>query len=150
MTILCKHHVSIQISVTIFDNDEGCYRSCDPGTYASTCIGTECSSCDPGYYCAGACADPVPCAAGTALTTYGGTTSTDCTACSSGYYASEEGSSSCSLCPAGYSCTSTEATACNAGFYASAGATTCSECAEGYYNALSAQESCQVSELHHF
>lgn len=137
-----------QISVVLYDNDEGCYRPCTAGSFnAPASNGTiECLACSPGYYCAGGCTEPVPCPAGTALTKYGGTSSSNCSACPSGHYAVVEASTSCIPCSAGHYCNSSFAgqVACDPGFYSGAGAESCSPCPDGSYNPFSAQASCQV------
>lgn len=157
-TVLCRSHhtnrlqsnaipIKKKLSVVIYDNDNGCYRDCAAGTWASPCNGSyECASCDPGYYCAGDCVDPVACPAGTSLDGYGASVIGDCENCPDGYYASEQGSATCFPCPAGHYCSTTDAApvACPAGEYASVGALACSVCADGYYNALEAQEFCQA------
>lgn len=135
-----------KLTVVIYDNDDGCYRNCDPGKWQSPCNGSyECATCSPGYYCDGGCADPTACGAGKYLNSFGSSVEVDCEECEDGYYASEEGSAACSLCPAGYSCGSKDAppVACPAGEYASTGALSCSGCADGYYNTLVGQEFCQ-------
>ena len=141
-----------KVSVVIYDNDGGCYRTCAPGTWASLSDGSyECASCNPGYYCAGGCADPVPCPAGTSRSAFGAVVENDCAACLPGYYALETGSDSCFPCDAGYSCSSATAApvACLAGTYSSAAATDCTDCSDGFYNALEAQESCQPCPAGH-
>lgn len=136
-----------QVSVVIYDNDGGCYRACDPGTWVSLTDGSyECASCNPGYYCAGDCADPVACPAGTSRSDFGGVDINDCSACASGSYASETGSASCSPCPAGFECSdqTSEPVQCSAGSYSSGNAVSCEVCPVGYYcsNTGSSPEVC--------
>ena len=139
------HHTRVQVSVVVYDNDDGCYRSCAAGEWASPCNGTfECASCSPGYYCSGDCSDPTACPVGTAVAGYGSSVIGDCIECLDGYYATEEGTAACSACPAGYSCSSASATpsSCAKGEYSSVGSIECTACADGYYSAFTAQESC--------
>eukprot|EP00752_Nemacystus_decipiens_P010330 g9202.t1 len=143
---------ALQVSVVIYDNDGGCYRTCAAGTWAALSNGSyECASCNPGYYCAGGCADPVACPAGKSRSAFGGVDIDDCADCSSGYYSLEAGSANCSPCDAGYSCSSATAApvACPAGEYAGAAATGCTACADGFYNPLEAQEFCQLCPAGH-
>lgn len=136
----------------IYDDDEGCYRNCGAGTWASPCNGSfECASCNPGYYCGGGCVGPIACLPGTSLGEFGGSSSDDCDPCPDGHFASEAGSATCSPCPAGHSCSSAAAApvACLAGEFASAGALSCSVCADGNYNMLEAQQFCQACPVGH-
>lgn len=150
------------ITLRIYD-DDACVRQCAPGSYFSFCNNNTlaCLPSPPGYYSLGQCAPPVPCPRGSFLPTSGGSSIASCQNCSLGNYASNLGSTSCQICPAGYEhppaffsryqviffdarrcLDGVTPEPCQAGMYSKAGDGTCTTCELGRYNTKSAQSTC--------
>ncbi|QRV82000.1 hypothetical protein RhiJN_10015 [Ceratobasidium sp. AG-Ba] len=138
--------------------------TCQEGQYLE---GAQCNSCPPGHYCTGGIAQPMACPAGTWNDQSSGTSLQSCeqvqcgnrptgpnsdgsaatgqTPCGNGFYSSA-GSTTCTMCPAGYYC-NTDATCapspCDPGTYADkAGTTKCKNCQAGTFNNGYANTSC--------
>lgn len=109
---------------------------CPAGTYTAQDAQATCLTCPAGHYCAAAGTNmthggAVPCPKGTAA----GAGNSTCATCGMGWYADQEGSASCTQCPAGTKCPRADERpiACTIGTYSPAGSRYCDVCPAGHY-----------------
>ena len=104
---MCRHPSSFPVCDVM-----AVLSRCGPGYYySSTSIGLTCTRCDPGSACYNGCRFPCP----------------------PGFYANQLGSTNCTVCPSGHSCSdsSQDPQKCSAGQYATQGLTKCQQCVDG-------------------
>mmetsp|Transcript_6632 Transcript_6632/g.24821 ORF Transcript_6632/g.24821 Transcript_6632/m.24821 type:complete len:4721 (-) Transcript_6632:61-14223(-) len=108
--------------------------TCSAGKYYSGCD-NGCIDCPAGHYCTAGSNQPTPCPVGTGGSDTGLTEVGDCSACSLPNIAYNSGQTSCTPCPAGFSCASVTArpVPCTAGQYSLEGEDTCTDCPSGQY-----------------
>ena len=144
----------------------GTREICPAGTY-STGGTTGCTSCPTGYssptgstsasqctitctggYVASSGAACTPCPKGQykAQHTVANGDTSGCSICPAGQYNTTTGNSSCTTCPAGYSCSGgPNITQCQGGTYSAAGSSSCKQCSAGTYSNAGASSCKQCS-----
>ena len=133
------------VYVFVAEDEIACRLSCSPGSHSASCNDTQvCQDCPPGFYCEGACSSPSACPAGTFRSAYGGADISDCEVCSNGTYAPSSGMSTCSVCPAGWSCEDKASipVICAPGSFSPEGDWDCRVCPSGQYVDTSGAEAC--------
>lgn len=105
MTVMKFTTCLVLLSSLFFVFSSGACNECGVGKFYNTNLAdgvvVGCTSCYPGYTCAGGCSDPQPCNVGTFAAGYSATL---CDNCVAGSYNLEKAATSCTACPAGYSC----------------------------------------------
>lgn len=124
-----------------------CVEPCRPGWFAFANVSSGaslCLACPLGSFCAGGCANPAPCPAGTFSNASNAASALACHDCPRGSYANQAGMVTCLACPAGASCSSPDRAfkPCPVGTWSPENDSECHECPAGSYNNLTLQGRC--------